>query len=309
VPKPHRAFRRGLAVSAPLWRVSLTTCANAEPVLAEVLSSVLGQPASSFTPSDTRRATVSVYSSAKPDWPRARAAIQAQVARLGPQGASLELGPLRLSRLRRQDWAEAWKRHFKPLDFGDRLLVKPSWSKRRARPGQAVVVLDPGLSFGTGQHPTTRFCLEQLVAWRQAGRPQALLDLGAGSGILAIAAARLGYCPVEAVERDPEALHAARANARRNRVAARILFRNQDLARMPLRTARRYDVICANLTADLLLGHRERLVRRLAPRGLLVLAGILRNEFECVRRAYGAGVLRLAASRAEGEWRSAAFTV
>ena len=92
-----------------------------------------------------------------------------------------------------------------------------------------MVVLDPGLSFGTGQHPTTGFCLEQLAAWRSAGIPQSCLDLGTGSGILAIAAAKLGYAPVKALDVDPDAVRTACANARRNRVSARIRFQQQDV--------------------------------------------------------------------------------
>ena len=134
-----------------------------------------------------------------------------------------------------------------------------------------------------------------------------MLDLGTGSGILAIAAAKLGYAPVEAHDVDAEAVGIARANARRNHVAGKIQFLAQDLARLPLRAARKFDVVCANLTADLLTSQRERIVSRLKPGGLLVLAGILDQEFPAVREAFEARGLRLAMSQVRGEWRSGSF--
>src|ERR1019366_8464695 len=158
----------------------------------------------------------------------------------------LDIGPGRISLLgvSREDWAESWKLHFKPLLIGSALLLKPSWSRRRPGKGQAVVVLDPGLSFGTGRHPTTAFCLRQLVARRRSGESQSCLDIGTGSGILAIAAAKLGYAPVDAFDFDPEAVRIARANARRNGVAARIRFQRRDLTKLPRRSARQYSLIC-----------------------------------------------------------------
>ena len=146
-----------------------------------------------------------------------------------------------------------------------------------------MVVLDPGLSFGTGQHPTTAFCLRQLVARRRPGEAQSCLDIGTGSGILAIAAAKLGYAPVDAFDFDPEAVRIARANARRNGVAARIRFSRQDLTKLPRRSARKYSLVCANLISSLLLAERERILARLQPDGVLVVAGILKEEFAQVQ--------------------------
>ena|SRR5688572_2514124 len=225
-----------------------------------------------------------------------------------PARAKLRKFPhVSIRKLRHENWAESWKRHFRPIAIGSKLLIKPSWSQRRARRGQAVVVLDPGLSFGTGQHPTTRFCLEQLAAFRQPGRRQAFLDIGTGSGVLAIAAAKLGYAPVHAFDIDPEALRIARANAVKNRVP-HIRLICKDLAGEPMAAERQYDLICANLLADLLLNERERLLNRLKPSGCLVLAGILRQEFDEARAAYENGGLQLVAQHAENEWHSGAFS-
>jgi ribosomal protein L11 methyltransferase len=170
-----------------------------------------------------------------------------------------------------------------------------------------VIVLDPGLSFGTGRHPTTAFCLRQLVASRRPGKAQSCLDIGTGSGLLAIAAAKLGYAPVDAFDFDPQAISVARANARRNRVSAKVRFRRQDLTRRPCRSAQKYDLVCANLVSNLLLSEMKRILARLRQDGVLVVAGILRGEFAAVQRAFAAAGLRLMASRAEDEWRSGAF--
>ena len=126
--------------------------------------------------------------------------------------------PSRSGGIRHEDWAESWKRHFKPIEIGRRLLIKPSWSRRRPKPHQQVVVLDPGLSFGTGQHPTTAFCLAEVARLVKNAPARSFLDIGTGSGILAIAAARLNYQPIWAFDFDPEAVRMARANAQTNQV-------------------------------------------------------------------------------------------
>ena len=167
------------------------------------------------------------------------------------------------------------------------------------------MTLDPGLSFGTGQHPTTAFCLKVLARWRKVGQRPSLWDVGTGSGILAIAAAKLGYGPVTAIDFDPESIRAARANAARNRVNIRLS--RQDVLRLPRRSRVKYSAICANLQADVLLSAKRRLVERLQPGGLLVLAGILRTEFDRVAREFERAGLTLVKCGVGGEWRSGAF--
>ncbi len=251
---------------------------------------------------------MSVCLAKRPDWSRCRRIeLAAQLCRIEASGLDIRPGRLRLTRVPRQNWAESWKRHFQAMSLGPALLLKPSWSRRRPRKGQAVVVLDPGLSFGTGRHPTTAFCLAQLIVRRRPGTAQSLLDVGCGSGILALAAAKLGYAPIAALDWDPDAIRVAIANARRNRVSGRIEFARQALARMPRRAQRRFSLVCANLVADVLLAEPQRLAAQVQPGGVLVLAGILKTEFAQVRRAYEDLGFKLAASRADQEWRSGAF--
>ncbi len=288
----------------------MATTVEAEEAVTEMLSNLLAQPASSYTDAETGATTVSVYYPENSVLSRTkRAALRAGLE--GIKICGLSVGPARFSvrRIRREDWAESWKRHFKPIEVGAALLIKPSWSNRRARSGQVVVVLDPGLSFGTGQHPTTAFCLQQLVALRQRGQTQSLLDLGTGSGILAIAAAKLGYAPVQALDFDPEAVRIARANTRFNRVLHKVRVTRENLAELPLRPACQYDLICANLISTLLVAERRRILSWLAKNGTLVLAGILKSEFRQVQQAYESLGLRLVRSRAAKEWRSGTFVL
>ena len=100
--------------------------------------------------------------------------------------------------VKREDWSESWKKQFSQVQVGDRLLVKPDWEEVEPKCGQAVVILNPGMSFGTGHHATTLFCLKQLAECMPVGGGKSLLDAGTGSGILAISAAELGYAPVGA---------------------------------------------------------------------------------------------------------------
>ena len=274
----------------------------------EPFSASLPAPTLTLTPS---RATVSVYLAVKPDRSAPeRTELASGLERMVRNGLDLGPGSISLESIPREDWAESWKLHFKPLIIGSALLLKPSWSRRRPRRGQAVVVLDPGLSFGTGRHPTTAFCLRQLVARRRRGEAQSCLDVGTGSGILAIAAARLGYRPVDALDCDPESIRIARGNARRNNVDAGIRFLRQDLTKLPRRRVRKYSVVCANLISNLLVAERDRILACVEADGALIVAGILQREFEQVVKVLR--TRRLAVDGEPGmqnEWRSGAFVV
>jgi ribosomal protein L11 methyltransferase len=299
----------------PLWRVSIATTREAEDAVAEMLGALLNRAAVAYHNLETGLSTVTVYGEDKPA-AGLRKTIAVALARIKECGLKIGPGTISISKVRREDWAESWKRHFKPIEIGEALLVKPSWSKRRPRKNQAVVVLDPGLSFGTGQHPTTAFCLHQIVAavcdrrnWRSqsAARGESFLDIGTGSGILAIAAAKLGYQPVHAFDFDANAIQIATVNARRNNVAGKIHFWRGDVAKLPLRPARTFDLICANLISTLLITERRRIVAQLNYGGTLVLAGILKSEFQKVQSAFERSGLKLMSSKSEKEWRSVSF--
>ena len=292
-----------------IWKISVSTSAESEEAVAELLAALVAPGPSTYIDADTGVPTVSVYTATAPkSIAITKAALRRGLAGIKACGLDVGRGRISMVRLPRENWAESWKRHFPPLEIGAKLLVKPGWSKRRPRVGQALVTLDPGLSFGTGQHPTTGFCLHEIVRHADARQTRSLLDIGTGSGILAIAAAKLGYAPLNAFDFDPQCVKVARANAVANGVHEKIRFTHTDLTKLPRRSARQYDVVCANLLADLLISERERILARVKPEGALVVAGILKREFDEVVVAYRTVGMKLIASKARKEWRSGTFS-
>jgi len=284
-----------------LWSVAVEINADAEDAVSELIESHFGSSPSSYIDAETGRITATIFTKAPPVRRDLTAIVCEAFARMREFGLDPGTGRLSITRVRKQDWAESWKRHFKPFAVGPQLLVKPSWSPRKARAGQRTVVIDPGLSFGTGQHPTTRFCLEQLAAGRIPSARQTFLDVGTGSGILAIAAAKLGYWAVRAFDFDPAAVRVARENARKNRVKLRVT--RGDITKMARNTSK-YDVVCANLTADLLENCSATIAALVKPNGRLVLAGILRTQILSVRKCFELRGFLTKRSHAEGEWES-----
>jgi len=232
----------------------VTSSPVAEEAVAEMLTQHFGKPATSYTDLESGFSTVSLFFEEKPPFSIGkRQSLRKALARLKKYGLDPKPATISLKKLRSQDWAESWKLHFKPLEIGGSLLVKPSWSRQQAKKDQAVVMLDPGLSFGTGQHPTTSFCLRQVAALSRCGRERSFLDIGTGSGILAIAAAKLGYAPVVAFDHDPQAIRIAQQNARRNRVLHKIDLFEQDVTKLSRRSGWKYYLVCANLISNVLI--------------------------------------------------------
>ena len=201
-----------------------------------------------------------------------------------------------------QDWAEAWKRDLVPLAVG-RAWVRPSWIAAPAPPGCAEVVLDPGMAFGTGAHPTTALCLEALSSLL-ADRPGAsVLDVGTGSGLLAIAARKLGAGRVAGNDTDPVAVRVAQENAARNGVAVELV--PGPASAIP----GSFDLVVANILANALVELAPALAARLAPGGVLLLSGLLAGQEGEVRGACEAQGLVPDRSRdaARGEWRLVAL--
>jgi ribosomal protein L11 methyltransferase len=176
-----------------------------------------------------------------------------------------------------EDWEERWKRFHAPVLVGGRVWVRPPWDQPASRPGAIDLVIDPGQAFGTGAHPTTRLCLELLLELEPARG--SLADLGCGSGVLAIAAAKLGFGPITALDSDRGAIEATRDNANANGVALDALER-WDLRRRPPPPA---DVIAANLMRPLLLQVAELIS---APPRALVASGLLDHEADEVARGF-----------------------
>ncbi len=206
------------------------------------------------------------------------------------------IGPLQQHLLSEEDWAQAWKKHYAVVRVSERLVVVPAWQRFRPRKGEIALRLDPGMAFGTGLHPTTQLCLRALERYIE---PTArVLDLGTGSGILAIAAARLSRGPVLAVDKDPVAVHAARSNLRRNRLAGRVEVREGTI----LAGMGPYDLILGNLLAPVLRELADLLAGALAPGGILIASGVLSEQAPEVGAALEAAGLRLLDQPQQGDW-------
>ena len=194
------------------------------------------------------------------------------------------------------DWEALWRQHHRPVAVGRRLLVAPPWDVPRPA-GREVLVIEPGMAFGTGQHATTRACLEAIEAAVGTGQVRSALDVGTGSGVLALALARLGVERVVALDTDPAVVPLARANLARNGAARVALLAG------PLAAVRgRFDLVVANLLADAIVAEAGALARAVGPGGRLVVSGLVAEQLPAVRAAYPGW--RVGETRAEGAWRT-----
>ncbi len=210
---------------------------------------------------------------------------------------------VRCAMVAEEDWAEAWKEHFHVERFGRRIVVVPSWRKYEAQAGDVVLTLDPGMAFGTGQHETTRMCLEAL---EDAVTPGVrVLDVGCGSGILSIAAAKLGAREVYALDVDENCVRITNENARANGVERRIhAASTADGAPWPRACADgRIDIVVANIIARVIIDLMPNIVAALAPAGRVVLSGIIASREQGVVDAFVAAGFSIDSVRAMGEWR------
>ena len=197
------------------------------------------------------------------------------------------------------EWEAAWKAHFTPLRVGDHLLVQPPWHTAEPEPGDIVIEIDPGLAFGTGHHPTTHRALEALE--RHVIPGASVLDVGAGSGILSVAAAKLGAGKVIGVEIDRIALKAGRSNVRANHVSGTVRLYAGSLPSEHVEPAWA-DVVVANVNAIVLAALAPELRRALAPGGPLIAAGILVDRRGPVEQAFADAGLAVRESFEDDDW-------
>jgi ribosomal protein L11 methyltransferase len=189
------------------------------------------------------------------------------------------VGELQTRQVNEEDWANAWKEYYHVTLIGHRLVIRPSWREYIPKPHEVVLTLDPGMAFGTGLHPTTRMCLEQLERRVQPG--QHVLDVGTGSGILAVAAAKLGATSVYAIDNSSVAAESAAGNAALNDLSERIKVALGTLNEAEARgMAGRYDLILANIIAHVIGGMAPQLAMALAPHGLLIVSGIIEARLQ-----------------------------
>jgi len=208
------------------------------------------------------------------------------------------IGDLRTRFVEEADWAEAWKSHFHVLHLGRRLVIKPSWRRHRRTGNEVVIDLDPGMAFGTGLHPTTRLCLQALEDRAERGPLGRTLDVGCGSGILSIAAVRLGATRALGFDIDPIAIDATIANARHNRVGRRIRAREGSIPT----DEGPFDLVLANLIAGVLVEIAPDLAAELVPDGTLIASGIFIDREPETRQALERAGFRIIGRYHESDW-------
>jgi ribosomal protein L11 methyltransferase len=270
--------------------VEVAVHGDAREIVGAVLMHVAGCPGYAETAS-----TVTGYLPVDDRLEGTLLALRGALRELPDAGAADVVSGITVRFVDEADWANAWKQFFTPQRIGRRLVVKPTWEEWAAAPGDVVVQIDPGMAFGTGLHATTRLCLRALEERIRLGIRVA--DVGTGSGILAVAAALLGASEVAAVDIDPLAVRIARENVGINGVERVVIV--GESASPPPGT---FDVVVANILADVILDMAPALRRAVAPGGLLIASGIIDRRADDVRAGLEAAGFGPPETRSEGEW-------
>ncbi len=231
--------------------------------------------------------TVKIYIAHTQDTPALRRRIEEILYHMGRM---YPIPPPTFRELEDKDWAEAWKEHYHPFRIGHKIWIQPSWigldernsSGDSIQEGDVVLVLDPGMAFGTGTHPTTQMCLQALEKITKPG--DSLFDVGTGSAILAIAAAKLGATPLLGIDIDQVAIDAAIANAEMNGVADGIVFETGVLTDVPVQ---KWNIVVVNILAPIIISllDNDRLMDYVADDGYLILSGIVDSQMALVETA------------------------
>jgi ribosomal protein L11 methyltransferase len=239
---------------------------------------------------DEAKAALDTLNAALPDW---------------KESMEIELFPGELFELKKSEWADAWKKYFKPVEISSGLLVTPAWITPEAKKYQKVLKIDTGMSFGTGQHPTTFYCLKKIDD--MSNRISSMLDAGCGSGILSVAALLKGVKYVEGFDFDPEAVEMTAKNLELNGFKREdMVLECGDAGNYPGREEK-YDLVCANILGHLLITFRFNIASWVKPGGTLVLAGILNRDFDLVSKSFTELGFYEVERETDGEWTGGLF--
>src|ERR1041384_485769 len=292
IRNPQSAIR-----NSPWLLVTVDLSRDAEELASAVLFE-LGSTGTVTIEESSHSVTLGAYFNNAVDLDVIKSALEAEFERMGWQDS---LRGLSVSTVEDQDWMQKWKEGFDAVHIGERLIIAPSWKLPADSGDRIVIQVDPGMAFGTGTHETTRLCLEAIERHWHGGR---LLDVGTGTGILAIAAALLVPKPgpdsrIVGIDVDPQAVEVARENTAINNVSDQVeLYEGQprDFA------GTAFDVVVANLTAEVLVDLMSDLRTCLAPEGLMILSGILRELVEDVEESLRRTGFEVNERRDAGEW-------
>lgn len=205
----------------------------------------------------------------------------------------------------KEDWSEVWKKFFHTRRVTDRFVIKPSWEEYDAEPGEVILEIDPGMSFGTGQHGTTQACLQFIDSLCAKGKINSMLDAGTGSGILSMGAAKLGISQISAFDYDPDAVRIAGENLELAGVADKVKLSVADVADWP--TDIQYDLVIANILCVVLIKNAKVLASVVKTGGTLILAGILDSQYQELHDTFSALGLKEIENTQIKEWKSGLF--
>jgi ribosomal protein L11 methyltransferase len=267
------------------------------------LSSSLGFVPAGWENVDTGDAWLRIFCDDEPAAHDALSQLQAAL----PNWADMFSGQVKMTvdSVRKQDWSECWKEHFHTFRASRRIVVKPSWEAFTPENTDDIILeLDPGMSFGTGYHGTTRACLEFMDEIADETGTVSFLEAGCGSGILSLAAVKLGLSPVVAFDHDPQAVMCAKENLAAAG-ASQVEVSAADISEFA--PGRTFEIVAANVLAHILDTHAECVARFVAPGGHLLLAGILTEQYPGIRARYEALGFAELRTRTINEWTSGIY--
>ena len=248
---------------------------------------------------DTSHASVSVYLPAEDNCAEQLEFIRDRLAASGIEARAEVVG------VNEEDWADSWKQYYKPLRIGKRVVVVPHWERYEAKGDDIIVRMDPGMAFGTGTHETTRLVMELLEDYTE--KDDRLLDVGCGSGILAICGAKLGAGLCRAYDIDPVAVRVAQDNIQINGEDDKVSCAQSDLLANVSLDDGQYDIICANIVADIIIRMSGDVASYLKDDGVLLASGIIASRGDDVVKALEKGGLCLIERREDNDWCAFSF--
>ncbi|OPJ55607.1 50S ribosomal protein L11 methyltransferase [Alkalithermobacter paradoxus] len=223
--------------------------------------------------------------------------IREKIKLLPSYGLDIGEGSVEITQVDEEDWANAWKQYYKPTKVSNKIVIKPTWEEYINKDDEMVIELDPGMAFGTGTHETTRMCIEELE--NQVDESKVVFDIGCGSGILSIAAAKLGASKVIGVDLDPVAVKVSKENVKVNEVENIVDVRHGNLMDVITEKA---DVIVANIIADIIIILSDEIANFLVDKGIFISSGIILSKIEDVKAALEKNGFEVLDVKTMGEW-------
>ncbi len=223
--------------------------------------------------------------------------VRQELGCLSELGINVGSGQLELVEVAEEDWADSWKQYYKPVQISERIVIAPTWEKTTLNAAQLLIELDPGMAFGTGTHPTTVLSILALEQVLTGG--EQVIDVGAGTGVLSIAAAKLGADSVLAIDLDPVAVASASQNIVLNQVSEQVTVRAGNLLHGETQVV---DVIVANILAEVIMQFTDDVQRLLKPGGYFIASGIIESKAGAVKKQIEASGMKIIERKQEKDW-------